>query len=108
MILPIWLLLWFPSPLGLLVIPANFMLDLLVTWASIRKEENGGKIAWKNSGKICLAGFALDFVGMLILLDAFIVLDNFKSLDKLHGALAYLSAFNSNCNNYRNYYCNIH
>ena len=64
MILPIWLLLWFPSPLWLLLIPANFLLDLLVIWLSIRKEENGFAVAWKNSGKICIAGFVSDFIGI--------------------------------------------
>ena len=89
MILPIWLLLWFPSPLWLLLIPANFLLDLLVIWLSIRKEENGFAVAWKNSGKICIAGFVSDFIGMLILFGTYFWSGNVEAFEKFNYALVF-------------------
>jgi hypothetical protein len=75
-ILPIWLLIWFPSWLWLIVIPANWLIDFLVTRAALK---HAGDTAYASrsmrlSWKICLAGFISDFVGSLILLGAMYLL----------------------------------
>lgn len=88
-ILPIWFLLWFPTPLWLIVIPANYILDFLVLWLSIRKEDNGKAIAWQNSVKVCMAGFLSDFVGVALLFSAYIGLESIESLRKFNEALIF-------------------
>ncbi len=71
-ILPIWLLVWFPSWLWLLLIPANWLVDWLVTRTSLKRlgDADYSSRSWKLSWKICLAGFLSDFLGSLLLLGA--------------------------------------
>ena len=71
-ILPIWLLIWFPSWLWFLLIPANWLVDWLVTRFALKNlgdadyRSRSMRISWK----ICIAGFVSDFAGSLILLGA--------------------------------------
>ena len=71
-ILPIWLLIWFPSWLWFLLIPANWLVDWLVTGFALKNlgdadyRSRSMRISWK----ICIAGFVSDFAGSLILLGA--------------------------------------
>jgi len=76
-ILPIWLLLFLPSWLWLLVIPANYGIDYLVTRWSMKhlKIASYKEKALKHSWKICLAGFVSDFVGALFLFAVLLILD---------------------------------
>jgi hypothetical protein len=69
-ILPIWLLIWFPSWLWLIVIPANWLIDWLVTRYALKHAGDTAYVSrsMRLSWKICLAGFISDFVGSLILL----------------------------------------
>ncbi len=79
-ILPIWLLVWFPSWLWLLIIPANWLIDYLVTRYMLRRlgDADYSSRALKLSWKICIAGFASDFAGSLLLAGALFV---FSELD---------------------------
>ena len=69
-ILPIWLLVWFPSWLWLVLIPVNYLIDFLVTYLSMKKLgiEDCKQKTLKHSWKICLIGFFSDFVGAAFLL----------------------------------------
>ena len=66
-LLPVWLIIFIPSPLWLLLIPANYLLDRIVLRWSLGDLENKGTFCKKNNWKICLAGFASDFVGAIFL-----------------------------------------
>ena len=76
-ILPVWLLIWWPSWLWLLLIPVNYLIDLLVSVLSMKQTgvEDYRKKALKHSWKICLAGFLADFVGAAFLLAIFYLTD---------------------------------
>ncbi len=109
---PIWLLVWIPSPLWLLLVPLNFVIDYVVLYKSlpdgVKREKNvsdGGqgnkslpddversknfpdtvpRKAFCNTyaWKICAAGFAADFIGSLFLFAAFMITSSHK-LDSL-------------------------
>ena len=99
---PIWLLVWIPSPLWLLLVPLNFVIDYFVLYKSLPDDverENGilnggqGNINFSSSvprkafcntyaWKICAAGFAADFIGSLFLFAAFMITSSHK-LDSL-------------------------
>lgn len=109
---PIWLLVWIPSPLWLLLIPLNFVIDYVVLYKSLPDDVEWGKSfsdggqgnksqpddaeRSKNSPdsvlrkafcntyawKICAAGFAADFIGSLFLLATFMITSSHK-LDSL-------------------------
>lgn len=68
---PLWLLVWFPSWYWILLIPLNYIVDTLVTWLSLRKQDavaDRKSFCLKHTWKLCLAGFVSDFIGSLILL----------------------------------------
>lgn len=67
---PIWLLIWFPSLLWLLLIPANYFIDLLVLRMTSKKANISKKIINKYSYLACLMGFLADFIGAIFLLIA--------------------------------------
>lgn len=73
-LLPLWLLVWFPSLLWLLLIPANYLVDRIVLWWGLEGMGERGDFCRRHTWKICLAGFASDFVGSLILLAAYFVI----------------------------------
>ncbi len=109
---PIWLLVWIPSPLWLLLVPLNFVIDYVVLYKSLPDDversksfSDGGQgnksqpddaERSKNSPdsvlrkafcntyawKICAAGFAADFIGSLFLFAAFMITSSHK-LDSL-------------------------
>ena len=99
---PIWLLVWIPSPLWLLLVPLNFVIDYFVLYKSLSDDVewengilNGGQGNNNFSGsvprkafcntyawKICAAGFAADFIGSLFLFAAFMITSSHK-LDSL-------------------------
>ena len=64
---PIWLLVFFPSYLWLILIPANYMIDRIVLRWSLGDMPDKGMFCRKNTWKICLAGFLGDFVGAIAL-----------------------------------------
>lgn len=64
MILPIWLLVLFPQ-VWIVVLPANFLIDLLVLRLSFRHQgiENSKQKAKECIFRVWVAGFAGDFAG---------------------------------------------
>lgn len=72
---PVWMLIWIPSPLWLLLIPANYLIDRLVLSFSLRGQENRKEFVRSNTWKLCLAGFAADLAGALFLLGIYLLND---------------------------------
>lgn len=66
--LPLWMILAIPSWLWLGVIPVNFGIDFLVTYLCTKDIEEHGKFCLRHVWKICLAGFAADLLGCLVML----------------------------------------
>lgn len=66
-LMPIWLLVFFPSYLWLILIPANYLIDRIVLRWSLGDMPDKGVFCRKNTWKICLAGFLSDFVGAIVL-----------------------------------------
>lgn len=66
-LLPIWMLVWWPSLLWLLLIPGNYLIDRLVFRRSLRGREDRDILCRKHTWKLCLAGFLSDFAGALLL-----------------------------------------
>ncbi len=67
---PIWMLIFFPTYLWLFLIPANYLIDYLVTRLSMKHigVEKYQKKALYHSWKICIIGFLSDFIGAAFLL----------------------------------------
>ena len=65
---PLWILIWLPSYLWLLLIPLNYALDHFVTWYTIKDLPDAKQFCWKNAWNICIVGFACDFIGSALLL----------------------------------------
>ena len=72
---PVWLLVWIPSFLWLLLIPLNFTIDYLVLYKSLPASTERKAFCNKHTWKICAAGFAADFAGSLFLFALFMVTD---------------------------------
>ena len=64
---PVWMLVWFPSWLWLLLIPVNYLIDRLVLRWSLSGMEGRALFCRRHCWKICLAGFLADFIGSLLL-----------------------------------------
>ena len=69
-IFPLWLFVWIPSILWLIVIPLNYLVDRLVFTLSGKKQNRDldKKFFRKHTWKLWLIGFFSDFVGALLLL----------------------------------------
>ena len=72
---PVWMLIWFPSWLWLLLIPANYLIDRYVLYLSLGDIKHRGQFCRRHAWKVCLAGFAADFVGSLLLLGVYLSID---------------------------------
>jgi len=72
---PVWLLVWLPSWLWLLLIPANYLIDRIVLWWGLKGVDGRGDLCRRHTWKVCLAGFAADFVGSALLLACFLACD---------------------------------
>lgn len=75
---PIWMLVWIPSPLWLLLIPLNFIIDYLVLYKSLPADVQRKPFCNSHAWKICAAGFAADFIGSLFLFAAFMITSSHK------------------------------
>lgn len=64
---PIWMLLFIPSPLWLLIIPGNYIIDRIVLYLSMKDYPERKAFCKQNTWKICLAGFGADFAGAVLL-----------------------------------------
>ena len=67
LLMPIWLLIFFPSWLWLFLIPANYLIDRIVLMWSLGDLPEKGLFCRNHNWKICLAGFASDFTGAILL-----------------------------------------
>lgn len=86
-IFPIWLLVWWPSWLWILLIPANYLIDHAVLWWSLdgyagSGSEGSGRgrfsrndFCRSNAWKVCIAGFLADFIASALLLGIDLLLD---------------------------------
>ena len=74
-LLPIWMLVWFPSWLWLILIPANYLIDRLVLSWGLGDMENKGTFCRANTWKICIAGFLSDLAGSVLLFMSLLVSD---------------------------------
>lgn len=83
---PVWLLVWFPSWLWLLLIPANYLIDRFVLRWSLSGLEECGLFCRLHCWKICLAGFLADFIGSALLFAATFL---FSSGSRIANALAF-------------------
>ena len=70
-LLPLWLLLFWPSALWLVLIPANYLIDRFVLRWSLGEMPEKGAFCRRHTWKICLAGFASDLAGACILFGVF-------------------------------------
>ena len=66
-LLPIWILVFWPSWLWLILIPANYLIDRIVLRWSLGDMLEKGLFCRRHTWKICIAGFIGDAVGALIL-----------------------------------------
>ena len=76
LLLPLWLLIFVPSWLWLLLIPANYIIDRIVLKWSLGELEDKGLFCRKHTWKICLAGFLSDFTGAILLLAAAVLMSS--------------------------------
>lgn len=67
LLFPVWMLIWLPTWLWLLLIPGNYLLDRLVLRWSLAGTEDRDLFCRKHTWKICLAGFLSDFAGAALL-----------------------------------------
>lgn len=88
---PIWMLIWFPSWLWLLLIPVNYLIDSFVLYLSLGGMPERGIFVRRHSWKICLAGFLADFAGSLILFAAYLL---FERIPAEGHRLSYSLAYN--------------
>ena len=79
LLFPIWILIWLPSPLWLLLIPLNFIIDYLVLYKSLPANAERKPFCNRHAWKICAAGFAADFIGSLFLFALFRLTGEYKS-----------------------------
>ena len=65
---PIWMLIWIPSWLWLILIPANLLIDGLVLYYSQKKLQiEDPQLIRKHLWKVCPAGFLADLAGAVLL-----------------------------------------
>ena len=82
---PVWMLVWWPSWLWLALIPLNYGIDALVLRLSLPAGSDRAAFLRKHTWKICLAGFASDFLGSALLFAVYA----FTPGDPLSNNLAY-------------------
>ena len=67
LLFPIWLIIFIPSVLWFVLIPANYVIDRTVLYLSLKGHSQRTDICKRNAWRICLAGFLSDFIGSLFL-----------------------------------------
>ena len=67
---PVWILVWLPSFLWLIIIPLNYLLDRVIFTINARKQNSGltKEFFRKHTWKLFLLGFVADFAGSILLL----------------------------------------
>ena len=77
-LLPFWMLIWWPTVLWLILIPLNYLIDTLVFHLSLPKDAGRKALRRRHSWKLCLAGFISDFAGSALLFGAYLMADNIR------------------------------
>ena len=77
LLLPLWILVLWPSWLWAILIPANYLIDRIVLRWSLGNREDKKLFCRKHTWEICLAGFFGDFVGALFLFALLLLGDRF-------------------------------
>lgn len=67
-LLPLWLIIFLPSFLWLVLIPLNYIIDRVVLSWSLGDKPYKSIFCRNHTWKICLAGFFSDFIGAAIML----------------------------------------
>lgn len=67
-IFPIWLLIWMPSWLWLILIPLNYLVDVFVLRWGLKARPDRSALCRSLGWKVCLAGFLSDFIASALLL----------------------------------------
>lgn len=70
-LLPLWLLVFWPNWTWLVLIPANYLIDRVVLRCSLGDMPEKGRFCRKHTWKICLAGFLGDAAGVALMIFAF-------------------------------------
>ena len=71
LLLPLWIIVFWPYWHWLVLIPANYLIDRLVLRWSLGDMPEKGKFCRKHTWKICIAGFFADGIGAAVLLAVF-------------------------------------
>ena len=79
------MLIWFPSPLWCILIPANYLIDRFVLRCSLPEDMDRHSFCKKFSTRICIAGFIADFIGSAVLFAAMLLAgDNYELANGLN------------------------
>ena len=84
---PIWLIVFIPSPLWLVLIPLNYAIDCFVLRRSLKGRDDEDAVCAKCEWKICLAGFAADLAGAVFMFGEMLLSDRF--LPRLSDKIGY-------------------
>ena len=71
--LPIWMLIFTPTYLWILLIPANYIFDRIILSWGLGPMENKSSFLRHHTWKICLVGFLSDFAGAVIMALVFVI-----------------------------------
>ena len=84
--LPIWFIFFFPTQLWLLILPANFLVDLLVVSITkrVRHVEVPRPLWYASIFKVWVFGFVADFIGAGVVLLLELLFGNYLNLDTAH------------------------
>lgn len=85
MVFPIWLMFLWPTPLWLLILPANFLIDSLVLYGSSRYQKLPDRgILWKRHiFPVWIIGFLSDFLSAGLVFLIYIILENHPAVSNL-------------------------
>lgn len=72
-LLPIWILIFCPTWLWLILIPANYLIDRLVLRWSLGEMPESSTFCRKHTWKICISGFLGDLCGAIVLFSVFVI-----------------------------------
>ena len=67
------MIIFIPTWLWLVLIPANYLIDRIVLKWSLGDMPDKGLFCRKHTWKICLAGFLSDFLGALVMFSVYII-----------------------------------
>ena len=72
-LLPIWILVFCPTWLWLILIPANYLIDRVVLRWSLGEMPESSAFCRKHTWKVCIAGFFGDLCGAIVLFSVFVI-----------------------------------